>query len=186
MPGAIAEAKALGAQWVVVAWIPHQGTFGRENALKAAEAFNGFGKALGDAGLRYAYHCHGYDSAPAAEGTLVDTIARHSDPERVSFEVDVFHAFHGGADPAALIERLGRRVVSLHLKDQKKGFPVEVGKGTAPAEADVPVGTGQVDWPVVLRAAMKAGASLYYVEDESTDPLAHIPKSVAYLESLKV
>jgi sugar phosphate isomerase/epimerase len=188
MAGAIAEVKGLGAAWVVTPWIPHddKAGFTREDALKAATAFNGFGKALAGSGLRFGYHCHGYDSAPAAEGTLVDTIAKNTDPELVAFQIDVFHAHHGGAHPAALIERLAGRVVSLHLKDQKKGFPVEVGKGTAPAEADVPVGTGQIDWPAVLRAAQKAGARLYYVEDESTDPLGHIPTSVAYLEGLKL
>jgi sugar phosphate isomerase/epimerase len=186
MAGAVAEAKALGASWVVTAWIPHQGTFGRENALAAARAFDGYGKALADAGLRFAYHCHGYDSAPSPEGTLIDTIAKNTDPKLVSFQIDVFHAYHGGADPAALIERLKGRVVSLHVKDQSKSFPVEVGKGTAPPEADVPVGTGQVDWPKVLRAAVQAGASLYYIEDESSDPLGHIPQSVAYLEGLKL
>jgi hypothetical protein len=37
----------------------------------------------------------------------------------------------------------------------------------------------------VLRAAMKAGTALYYVEDESSDPWMHIPGSVAYLENFK-
>jgi hypothetical protein len=35
----------------------------------------------------------------------------------------------------------------------------------------------------VLRAAMKAGTSLYYIEDESSDPWGHIPQSVAYLKT---
>ena len=43
------------------------------------------------------------------------------------------------------------------------------------------LGTGQVDWPAVLRAAMKAGGALYYLEDESADPWGHIPQSVEYL-----
>jgi sugar phosphate isomerase/epimerase len=104
----------------------------------------------------------------------------------VEFQVDTFHAHHGGADPARLIETHKGRVRSLHLKDQKKGFPVEAGMGTAPAEADVPLGTGQIDFPAILRAAVKAGVSLYFVEDESTDPLAHIPRSVSFLEGLKL
>ena len=48
------------------------------------------------------------------------------------------------------------------------------------------MGTGQIDYPAALRAAVEAGTSLYYVEDESTDPLGHIPQSVAYLERLKL
>jgi sugar phosphate isomerase/epimerase len=104
----------------------------------------------------------------------------------VSFQIDVFHAYHGGADPAQLIEKHKGRVKSLHLKDLKKGAPVKVGSAGAEADVDVPVGTGQIDYPAVLRAAKKAGTSLYYVEDESKDPLGHIPQSVAYLSSVKL
>jgi sugar phosphate isomerase/epimerase len=86
----------------------------------------------------------------------------------------------------ALIGKYSGRVRSLHLKDIKKGYAREAGRGTATPDADVPVGTGQIDWPAVLRAAMKAGATEYFVEDESTDPLTHIPQSVAYLTSLKL
>ena len=50
----------------------------------------------------------------------------------------------------------------------------------------MPVGTGQVDTPAALRAAVKAGVPLYYLEDESTDPLKHLPASIAYLTALKL
>ena len=60
------------------------------------------------------------------------------------------------------------------------------GTATAPPEMDVPLGSGQVDWPAVLRAATRAGASLYYVEDESADPWGHIPQSLRYLATLKL
>jgi sugar phosphate isomerase/epimerase len=186
LSGAFAEVKALGATWVVCPWIPHEERFTREDALKAAEAFNRFGKAAQEAGLRFAYHCHGYEFVASTEGTLFDTLAGATDPATVAFQIDVFHAHHGGADPARLIEKHKGRVPSLHLKDQKRGFPVELGSPGAPPEADVPVGTGQIDYPAVLRAAIKAGTSLYIVEDESTDPLGHIPLSLAYLEGLKL
>lgn len=184
--GAFAEAKTLGAASIVCPWIPHGDTFTREDTLKAAVVFNRVGAAARDASLAFGYHCHGYEAVQSAEGTLFDTLAQNTDPKLVSFQVDVFHAYHGGADPAALIAKYAGRVRSLHLKDINKGYPVEVGKGTATADADVPVGTGQIDWPAVLRAAVKAGASEYYLEDESTDPLAHIPQSVAYLKGLKL
>jgi hypothetical protein len=37
----------------------------------------------------------------------------------------------------------------------------------------------------VLRAAIKAGTGLYFVEDESADSLANIPHSVAYLKAFR-
>jgi sugar phosphate isomerase/epimerase len=186
LSGAIGEAKVVGASVLVCPWIPHDKALTRDDALKAAEAFNRFGKAVREAGLRFGYHCHGYEFVPATEGTLFDTLAGAADSALVQFQIDTFHAYHAGADPAALIEKHRGRVTSLHLKDEKKGFPVEQGSAGAPPEADVPVGTGQVDFRAVLRAAVKAGVSAYYVEDESTDPLGHIPQSVAYLEGLKL
>jgi sugar phosphate isomerase/epimerase len=185
-PGAFAEAKALGASWVVCPWIPHEKEFTRDDALKSAEAFNTFASAADGAGLRFAYHCHGYEMLPSPEGTRFDTLAQNTDPKRVLFQIDVFHALHGGGNPLELINRYAGRVRSLHLKDLKKGVAIVKGTGTATPDVDVPLGTGQVDWPPILRAAMKAGASLYYVEDESADPWGHIPQSLQYLKGLKL
>lgn len=181
---AFTEAKAVGASWVVCPWIPHDQALTREGALKAADLFNRIGAAAGNAGLHFGYHCHGYEFVPSAEGTLFETLAGATDPARVAFQMDVFHAFLGGADPAMLIDRYRQRVKSLHLKDLKKGFPVKNGTSVAPPEADVPVGTGQLDIPAVLRAAKRAGVSMYYLEDESSDPLTHIPKSLEYLHGV--
>ena len=185
-PGAFAEAKALGARWVVCPWIPHDKVFTRDDALKSAEVFNKSAAAAEAAGLRFAYHCHGYEMLPSPEGTRFETLAQNTDPARVMFQVDVFHALHGGASPVDLITRYAARVTSLHLKDLKKGVTITKGTATATPEDDVPLGTGQVDWPTVLRAAMKAGASLYYLEDESADPWGHIPRSLEYLRNLKL
>jgi sugar phosphate isomerase/epimerase len=184
--GAFAEAKTLGASWVICPWIPHtDNKFTRDDAVKAAEAFDKWGTAAAKAGLGFGYHPHGYDFFPSDEGTLLDTMARATNPKRVAFQIDVFHAFHGGADPAKLIERYKDRVVSLHLKDLKKGVPVKVGTAIGTPEDDVPVGTGQIDMPAVFRAAQKAGVKLYYIEDESADPWGHIPETIKYLESVK-
>ena len=185
-PGAFAEVKALGAGWAVCPWITHEKEFTREDALKSAAVFNKAAAAAEAAGLRFAYHCHGYEMLPAPEGTRFDTLAQNTDPARVTFQIDVFHALHGGGDPVDLITRYAARVTSLHLKDLKKGVAIKKGTGTATPPDDVPLGTGQVDWPAVLRAAMKAKTSFYYLEDESADPLTHIPQSLEYLGNLKL
>ena len=184
--GACAEARTLGASWVVCPWIDHEGAFSREVALASAEAFNRIGKAAADAGLRFAYHCHGYEFVPSADGTLFDTLAGATDTAHVAFQIDVFHAYYGGADPTALIATYAPRVRSLHLKDLKKGVTVTPGTAVAPPEVDVPVGSGQIDTRAVLAAARKARVAMYYIEDESNDPLTHIPQSVSYLEGVTI
>ncbi len=183
--GALAEARVLGATEVVCPWIPHDTGFTREVTLRAAEVFNRAGAAAQKAGLRFGYHCHGYEFIPSAEGTLFDTFLGAADPKTVTIQVDVFHTFHGGGNPVRVIEQLGARATSLHLKDLKKGVPVVAGAGTGTADMDVPVGSGQIDMPAVLAAARKAGTSRYYVEDESATPLENIPKSVAWLQAFR-
>jgi len=184
---ALEQAKGFGATWVVCPWIDHKGdTFTREDALKAAEVFNRVAKEAEGEGLKLAYHCHGYEFVPSTEGTLFDTLAGATDPARVAFQIDVLHAYLGGADPAALITKYAPRVKSLHLKDLVKGFVVKAGTAIAPASSDVPVGTGQVDMKASLAAAVKAGVPLFYLEDESPDPLGHIPESLKYLQSVKL
>ena len=183
--GAFAEARSMGASWVVCPWIPHDKGFTREVALAAVALFNRVGAAAEGAGLRFAYHCHGYEFVPSPEGTLFDTFVGATDPGRVAIQVDVFHTFHGGGDPAKVIDTLGSRVTSLHLKDLKKGAPVVAGAGVGTPDIDVPVGTGQIDMPAVLAAARKAGTALYYVEDESATPLDNIPKSLAWLQAFR-
>jgi len=183
--GAFAEARTLGASRVVCPWIPNDRDFTREVALDAARMFNAIAKDAEGSGLRFEYHCHGYEFVPSTEGTLFDTFAGATDPARVTFQVDVFHALLGGADPAALIDKYRTRVTSLHVKDLKKGFPIKAGTSTAPPEADVPVGAGQVDMPAVLRAAARAKVEMYYIEDESATPLENIPKSLAYLRTVQ-
>jgi len=56
-----ANAKALVAKFVRVAWIPHTAPFTLEIAQKAVEDFNAAGKILKEEfGLTFCYHNHGY------------------------------------------------------------------------------------------------------------------------------
>jgi sugar phosphate isomerase/epimerase len=187
-PGALKEAKALGAKYVVCAWIPHddKAPFTRDDALRATEVFNKAGKAAQGEGLRLCYHCHGYEFVPATEGTLFDTIAKNTDPAVVSFEIDIFWAKAGGGNPAQLIASLPGRVPLMHVKDMQKGLSLPAGSAHASAEANVVAGQGQLDLPAIFRAARKSGTELFYVEDESTNPWEQIPESLEYLSGLKL
>lgn len=181
----IQKAKALGASFVMVAWIPHQkGNFTLQNAKKAVEDFNRVGKVLKENGLTFCYHNHGFEFQPYENGTLFDYIVKNTNPEYVSFEMDILWAQHGGADPVALLKKYGNRWKLMHLKDLKKGIKGDLTGGT-PAENDVVLGDGQVNIPEILRLAKQAGVKHYFIEDESNKEYEQMPKSIAYLKSLK-
>ncbi|ARK11474.1 sugar phosphate isomerase/epimerase [Fibrella sp. ES10-3-2-2] len=181
----VKQAKALGASFVMVAWIPHQkGNFSLENAKKAVDDFNRVGKVLAENGLTFCYHNHGYEFQPYADGTLFDYIVKNTNPAYVSFEMDILWAQHGGADPVALLKKYGNRWKLMHLKDLKKGIKGDLTGGTPP-ENDVVLGDGQINMPEVLKEAKKAGVKHYYIEDESNHEDTQVPQSIAYLKGLK-
>lgn len=181
-----AAAKALGAQYVRVAGIPHvKGTFTLENAKQAVADFNTYGKILKDQyGLGFIYHNHGFEFEPYEGGTLYDYIVKNTDPKYVSFELDILWAFFPGQDPAKMLNTYGSRYKALHMKDLKKGVAGNNSGGTD-QNNDVILGTGQIDIPAVIKAARKAGVKHFYIEDESTSSIAQVPESIKYLNSLK-
>ena len=181
----VTQAKALAAKYVMCSWIPHdKGKFSEKNAREAAQVFNAAGEKFRNAGITFTYHCHGYEFQPHGDGTLFDLIVRETKPEFVSFEIDVFWAAQGGADPAKLIQKHGSRFKLMHVKDLRKGAAIN-STGAAPDEDSVAVGEGQIDWAGVLKAAQAAGVEYYFIEDEAKDAIEQIPRSLRYLESLK-
>jgi sugar phosphate isomerase/epimerase len=185
LPGAVAEAQALGVHYACLPWIPHDGDFTEALARRTERDFDTFGAAFHAAGITFAYHPHGYEFVPApGGGTLLDEIIRGTDPRTVSFEMDVFWIVHGGGDPVKLLAEYPDRWALMHIKDIRKGAAIGLHSGKAPASDDVWVGSGQVDWPAVLREAAAVGVQWYYIEDESDAPLVNLPKSQAYLKSL--
>ena len=182
----VETAKALGAKFVMCAWIPHpnRGEFSKADADKAIEVFNTAGKILKENGLTFCYHIHGYEFQPYEDGTLMDYIIESTDPENVSFQMDVFWAQFGGGDPVALLKKYGNRWKLLHLKDMKKGIAKDLTGGTD-VEYNVPLGQGQLDMAGILIESRKIGIAHYFIEDESSAVMDQVPQSIAYLKSLK-
>ncbi|HMV47927.1 MAG TPA: TIM barrel protein [Blastocatellia bacterium] len=179
-----AEAKVLGVQYVGCAWIPHQ-TFDEKTAREAAAVFNRAGEALAKHGLKFFYHIHGYEFQPHGAGTLFDLLMAETRPQFVRYEMDVFWVVHPGQDPVKLLEKYGNRFELMHVKDMKKGTPTGVLTGTSDVKNDVAIGTGQMNWPAILKAAQKAGVKHYFLEDESPTSVQQIPLSLRYLEKVK-
>jgi len=180
----VKQAKFWGAKYVMVAWIPHGKAFTIDDAKKAVDDFNRAGKILKENGITLCYHDHGYEFGPYGEGTLFDYIAQNTNPEYVSFEMDIMWTFHGGADPAKLLYKYRGRWKLVHLKDIRKGIPNDLTGGTD-THNDVAVGTGQLNYPEIIRAAKAVGIKHYFIEDESPNHAAQIPVTIAYLRSLR-
>lgn len=183
--GVAAEAKALGLEYAGCAWANHKDPFDEAQAREVIEVFRKAGAATKKLGIRFFYHLHGFEFAKHGDGTLADLLITGTDPDLVSFQMDVLWVFFPGQDPTSWLLKYPGRWCSMHLKDLRKGVERGPLTGKTDVRNDVPLGTGQVDWPAVLAAARKTGVKYYFIEDESPDVLSQIPVTLKYLRDVR-
>ncbi|BCS35987.1 xylose isomerase [Luteitalea sp. TBR-22] len=178
------DAKFFGLKYVGNAWFPHEGTFDEADAKAAIAAFNAAGKNVAAAGMQFFYHPHGFEFAPGtANRTLFDMVLAQTDPKAVKFELDIFWAHHGSADPVALLKAHPDRFVLTHMKDMKPGTKKDF-TGHAPDDTSVALGTGEVNVKGVVEAARNTSVQWHIIEEESHEPEKNVPAGLAYLKSL--
>ncbi len=178
------DARFFGVTYIGNAWFPHQGTFDDADADAAIAAFNAAGKNAAAAGLQFFYHPHGFEFAPGtATRTLFDKVLAGTDAKTVKFELDIFWAHHGGADPVALLKAHPDRFVLTHMKDMKPGTKKD-NTGHAPDDTSVALGTGEVNVKGAVEAARNTSVQWHIIEEESPEPDKNVPAGLAYLNSL--
>jgi sugar phosphate isomerase/epimerase len=186
LPAALEDAKKRGFSYVVCPYIAPQDRGGVEVMKRLADTLNKAGEACAESGLKLAYHNHAFEFEPApGGGTLLDVLMNTSDPRLVTLELDIMWSQVGGVNPVAVLERYGRRVTLMHLKNVTAGLGPQYNE-KVPREAFREVGNGAVDIAAVLKAAAKAGVQHYFVEQDQTpgNPLDSLKQSYAYLQQL--
>ncbi|HEY0668943.1 MAG TPA: sugar phosphate isomerase/epimerase [Sphingobacteriaceae bacterium] len=183
----ISNAKTLGASFVRIGSIPHSGPLTEEVVKKAADDFNSFGALLKKNGLEFCFHNHAVEFLPAKgliNGTFYDYLIQKTNPDYVSFEIDIYWVYYPGHDPVALLKKYPDRFKLMHLKDLKKGVARNPeGKGSS-ADYNVAVGTGQLDIKAILKAARATSIKYFYLEDESSSVDQQVPQSLKYLKEI--
>ncbi|WNO71073.1 sugar phosphate isomerase/epimerase [Streptomyces sp. AM8-1-1] len=174
LPQALEDIHTLGARWIVVPSLPgamHTPAGFRE----AAREFNKAGLAAREAGLGpLLFHNHGLDHEVVEGENLYDILLEETDPHLVGFELDVYWAAKGGADPRSLFVRHRRRFPALHVKDM------------APNGDFADVGSGVLDFRSMFGTADSGGVRQWLVEHDSpADPFATALNSYRYLSRLR-
>jgi sugar phosphate isomerase/epimerase len=178
-------AHEMGWSYAGCSSVPHMNGFSEASCRRVIEVFNRAGEATAKYNIRFFYHPHGYEFQPYGDGTLFDLLMRETNPQRVFFQMDTFWIVHPGQDPVKLLNKYAGRWKLMHLKDMRKGTPTGLLTGRSNVTNDVPIGTGMIDFPAVMRAARQVGIEYYFIEDESPLSEQQIPQSLAYLRSLK-
>ncbi len=135
------------------------------------------GKVLADAGRVLTYHNHHMEFRKLEGATILDRIYDRTNPAWVQGEPDTYWVQYGGGDPAAWCRKLKGRLPLIHLKD----FMITEKNEIAFAE----VGSGNLDFPSIIKAAEESGCRWFIVEQDTCpgDEFESIEKSFAYIRS---
>ena len=153
--------KSLGVGFVTCSSAMHQ-TPGAKGELSlddwrwSADQFNEIATKVQAAGMKFAYHNHIPEFTPI-DGTLPwEELAKHTDPAKVSFEMDCGWVTVAGQDPVKYLKQYPTRIVMLHVKDFKDNKP-----------PSVELGTGSIDYTPIFAAAAATGHIRHcFVEQE--------------------
>ena len=166
-----AAARELGIERVIDPHVPAERWQTAESVAEIAAQLNAAAIVAAAHGVTIGYHNHAHEAESIIDGkTALEVLADHLDAG-VGLEVDTYWVAVGGQDPVALLERLGSRVVAIHVKD---------GAATPEPKDQTAVGSGTLPIRRILDAAPGA-LRVIELDDSHGDRFQAISDSFDYL-----
>lgn len=163
----IASANELGATHIRISGTnriegePEADYYGR-----LATLLNEAGAVLKAEGITLSYHNHDAEFEDIGDGqTGYDILLAEVDPDNAAFELDLYWAVNGAADPIELITENPGRFVLFHVKDAQRV--------TVDGEEQITfatVGQGFIDFPTILALPEVADVEYFFIENDRPEP----------------
>ena len=170
------ENRTLGIKYFGSGGTPNYAT--EAEWIAYAEYLNELGEQARKQGQTLMVHNHNWEFQRVfGDRTAFDILMEYTDPRNVVFQLDLYWATNGGADPVELLERYGNRIQLFHVKD--------MAAGPFPGRIEI-VGEGIIDFPEIF-AASQGPVRYYVVEhdprfgDPTFDPFEAAEKGFNYL-----
>lgn len=168
-------AETLGMKMVICPHIaaelrPHDAGGWRAFGERLAKV----GETAKAAGYDFAWHNHDFEFKALPDGSIPQDHIMEVAPG-IGWEMDVAWIIRGGADPHPWIDKYGRRITAVHVKDIAKAGENLDEDGWSD------VGHGTVDWPGLMKAFGTKSAARYYVleQDNPNDIERFAKRSIA-------
>lgn len=180
------QAKKFGTDTVVITGMYRFDYSSLDEVKDLAERLNKAGKALSEEGIRLLYHNHNVElQKVTSDKTAYDIIIEETDPAYVNFEFDSYWMADGGANVAALMEKLGNRMKLWHINDRghtKSGpYMTPILKENA-----TELGNGNMDLDTLSAIAIKNGVEGVVLETHQNwvdnDPIKSLQVSAEYIQ----
>ena len=195
--GVLGQYATLGCKYVVVPYLapehrPDQEIF--SEVIKNIAMIGGVAKKLG---MTLLYHNHDFEFMKLNGKYALDILYEEVPADLLQTELDMCWVNVGGENPVEYLLKYSGRAPIVHLKDfdgEKSDdmyelIGIEKKAPVRPANFEFrPVGYGKQDFPSILKAAEKAGASWVVVEQDNPSlglsPIECATKSREYLKSI--
>jgi sugar phosphate isomerase/epimerase len=170
------DAKALGQEYMVIAFLFPDERGGLDEYKTLCERLNEAGEVCKQYGLKLGYHNHEFEFDEFDGQIVYDVMLSELDPKLVTMEMDLYWVVRAGHDPLKYFEKYPGRFELWHVKDMDKANPAE----TAVA------GEGSIDFEAIFRAVEQSGMKKFYVEQEhyKEDPLICVEKSFNFVKGI--
>jgi sugar phosphate isomerase/epimerase len=161
-------------EYVITYWPWYGGApFSLEDCKKSVDRLNELGPKAKANGLKLLWHNHDNEFREMEEGLPFDYLMKHTDPETVNCEMDIYWVKKGGGDPLKTLKKYKGRIPILHIKDM------------APDRDFICPGSGIIDFATIFREAVKQGIEHYIVErDNEPDGIGCLRSSGKYLKNI--
>lgn len=171
-----ADAAEAGSKYVIYAYLPEEFRKNIDGYKATAEKFNKMGEIANKYDIRFGYHNHNFEFIKLDGQMGIDVLHTETEPDLVTFEVDLYWVTRGGLDPVEFLKKYPGRTELFHVKDMTKTEDMFF----------APVGTGRLDFKSIFAVKKTAGMKMFFVEQDSfrdLDPFESIEQSFNYLNN---
>ena len=140
------------------------------------------------AGIQLYYHNHSFEFKPEGSTTPMQEMLNVFDPDLVKIELDAFWVTISGNDPIEWMDKLGNQLLFIHLKDLKKGTPLDYTVFEVAPDAFMELGTGSLDFHSILTKARSLGVEYAFIDQDHSqvDMIESIRRNYEYVKSLGI
>ena len=171
---AVDDAKAVGIQYMVCAWLSPAERGNIDHYKKLAADLNKGGEICKKAGIQLCYHNHDFEFIKDSDQIPYKILLTNTDKDLVKFETDLYWLTKAEQNPVELFNEHPGRFPLWHVKDMDK----------TPQRNFTEVGNGTIDFKNIFKYADKAGMKYFFVEQDQTpgDPFESITTSYNYIK----
>jgi sugar phosphate isomerase/epimerase len=149
------EALLLGTHHVICPYWPHQHYHSASACVRIGEELAAIGATFRAHGMQFAFHNHAFEMKVVEGRRVLDWMLDAAAPRDLGWQADVYWIQVGGKNPAEFIREQGRRIRTVHLKDERE------------------LGTGPVNFSEVFAAFDQIGALDWHVVE--VEQYSHAP-----------